>query len=742
MSAPAVNETSRILVDTAERFLADRITPDALLRADGGEWLGGVWAELEDLGLPLALVPEEAGGFGVDMVDALGLVRIAGASAAPLPLAETMLACWLLARAGLELPGGPLSVAPVLPADRLELTRDGDGWRLTGTARRVPWGRVAAAVAVTVEQGGVTRVLRVDAGGWTVETGTNAAGEPRDTLRFDARLGRDRVAAAPENVDARALRALGATLRSLALAGAVDRVLALAVQYAGERVQFGRALGKFQAIQQSLAVLAGQAAAAGAAADAAAEAVANAANGLLLLPIAAAKVRCGEAAGIAASIAHQVHGAIGFTHEHTLHHFTRRLWAWRDEFGNEAAWSRILGREVVAAGADGLWPLVTAAAPSDEATEALRAEVRGFLKTELADRPARLRAESWSGFDAGFSRAMGARGWIAMTWPEQYGGHQRSALERYVVLEEMLAAGAPVAAHWIADRQSGPLILKNGTEEQRRSILPRVAAGDCYFCIGMSEPDSGSDLAAVRTRAVPVPESQGGQGGGWRVNGTKLWTTHAHHAHYMILFCRTDGGAESRQDGTSQFLVDLATPGITVRPILDLTGAHHFNEVSFEDVFLPADALIGRRGDGWAQVMSELAYERSGPERFLSSMALLIELVRVLGDAPPERAVVAVGRLVAHLLVLRRMSRAVAGLLEKGENPSQQAALVKDLGALFEQEIPETARQLVDEEPDLGAGPEFPAVLAKLMMNAPSFSLRGGTREILRGIIARGLGLR
>lgn len=198
--------------------------------------------------------------------------------------------------------------------------------------------------------------------------------------------------------------------------------------------------------------------------------------------------------------------------------------------------------------------------------EALRAEVRDFLAVELADRRPRDRARTWTGFDAEFSRKMGARGWIGMTWPKEYGGQDRSALERYVVLEEMLAAGAPVAAHWIADRQSGPLLLKVGTEEQRRTLLPRIAAGECYFCIGMSEPDSGSDLAAVRTRAVPVP-------GGFRVNGTKLWTTYAHKSHYMLLFCRT-GDGDDRHDGTSQLLVDLNTPGITIRPIEDLGRAN------------------------------------------------------------------------------------------------------------------------------------------------------------------------
>ncbi len=372
--------------------------------------------------------------------------------------------------------------------------------------------------------------------------------------------------------------------------------------------------------------------------------------------------------------------------------------------------------------------------PCPEA-EILRSEVRAFLATALAERPPLKRAESWTGHDFGFSRAMGGRGWIGMTWPKRYGGQERSALERYVVLEEMLAAGAPVGAHWIADRQSGPAILRYGSEAQKQAILPRIAAGACYFCIGMSEPDTGSDLASVRTRAVRDGDS-------YVVNGTKVWTSHAQFSHYMILFCRT-GAAEDRHGGVSQFLVDLQnTPGIAIRPILALTGEHHFNEVVFQDVRLPADALLGREGDGWAQVTGELAFERSGPERFLSSFTLLVELVRALGDHPSDAALVAIGRLSAHLLTLRRMSRSVAGMLQAGENPALAAALVKDLGALVEQEIPEIARQLIAAEPDTTSTRDCVAVLGYTMMHAPSFSLRGGTREILRGIVARGLGLR
>jgi alkylation response protein AidB-like acyl-CoA dehydrogenase len=376
--------------------------------------------------------------------------------------------------------------------------------------------------------------------------------------------------------------------------------------------------------------------------------------------------------------------------------------------------------------------------PQSADAEALRLDVRDFLKQTLAHRTPIERAASWTGMDAEFSRKLGQRGWIGMTWPSQYGGHERSSLERYVVLEELLAAGAPVALHWIADRQSGPLIMRVGTDEQKQ-ILPRIAAGEAFFCIGMSEPDVGSDLASVRTRAAKVQ-------GGYLVNGTKVWTSFAHKSHYMILFCRTGATGDrsaDRHGGVSQFLVDLHnTPGITIRPILAMTGEHHFNEVVFTDAFLPDTALLGREGDGWNQVTSELAFERSGPERFLSSFWLFVELVRALGPDPSDSAAIAIGRLSAHIITLRRLSRSVAGMLQNGENPALQAALVKDLGALVEQEIPEIARQLVDAEPDAGSTQAFAAVLAHTMMHAPSFSLRGGAREILRGIIARGLGLR
>lgn len=365
----------------------------------------------------------------------------------------------------------------------------------------------------------------------------------------------------------------------------------------------------------------------------------------------------------------------------------------------------------------------------------LREEVRAFLRESLREWTPARRAQSWDGFDPEFSRKLGAQGWIGMTWPKRYGGVERSAQERYVVLEELLIAGAPVSSHWIADRQSGPLLLRFGNEHQRQTILPRIARGELCFCIGLSEPDAGSDVASIRCRARRVD-------GGWRVTGTKLWTTNAHRAHFMIALLRTSGERADRQKGLSQFLIDMASPGITVRPLSDLTGAQHFNEVVFDDVFVTEDSLIGQENDGWSQAMAELAYERSGPERILSSIQALVELIRLIAAEPSEEGVALIGRLVAQLVILRKMSQSIAGMLEAKKDPVFEAAVVKDLGTEFEQSLPEAVQSFLGLELDAERGSDLQQVMALLVPMAPAYSLRGGTREILRGIIARGLGLR
>ncbi|MCU1616346.1 MAG: acyl-CoA dehydrogenase domain protein [Frankiales bacterium] len=384
--------------------------------------------------------------------------------------------------------------------------------------------------------------------------------------------------------------------------------------------------------------------------------------------------------------------------------------------------------------------LTLAPAPRLEAAERVRAEVREFLAVELAAGAFTPHVDAWlSGVDPGFSRRLGERGWLGMTWPKEYGGHERSAMERYAVTEELLAVGAPVAAHWIADRQSGPNLLRYGTERQRREILPRIAAGECYFVIGMSEPDSGSDLASIRTRAARNGD------GDWVVNGAKIWTSNAHLSHYAITLVRTSPpgeGPRGRHRGLSQLLVDLSLPGITVNPIRILDGGHHFNEVVFTDVVVPGDMLLGEEGNGWHQVTAELAFERSGPERFLSTYPLLAEFGRRAAAIGDPAQLATLGRLSARLLALRQLSLRIAAALDRGELPDIAAALVKDVGTTFEGDVIEEIRRVVEVVPSLDSPDPLGRALAEAQLHQPGFTLRGGTNEILKGIVARGLGLR
>ena len=354
-----MSETGDLLQDSARRLFAGHCDQNLVARAEAGEWPGGLWHAIEEAGFAAALVPEEAGGSGVGIADGLAVLRVAGGSCAPVPLAETMVANWLLAASGLRLEAGPHSIAPVTPYDGFVLEREeAGGWRLTGHAARVAWAHQARSIAVLALARGAPMVVRLGREHYTPVPGRNLAGEPRDAVSVDARLGQDAVAEAPRGFGPEQLQLFGAATRTILMAGALGEVLDMTVRYSQERVQFGRPIGKFQAIQQNLAVLAGQAAAAGAAADLAQEA---AAKGFNPLTIAAAKARVGEAASIGAAIAHQVHGAIGFTQEHRLNHRTRRLWSWRDEFGSEAIWNRLVGEIAAKTGGEQLWATITAA---------------------------------------------------------------------------------------------------------------------------------------------------------------------------------------------------------------------------------------------------------------------------------------------------------------------------------------------------------------------------------------------
>jgi Acyl-CoA dehydrogenase, N-terminal domain/Acyl-CoA dehydrogenase, middle domain len=367
-------------------------------------------------------------------------------------------------------------------------------------------------------------------------------------------------------------------------------------------------------------------------------------------------------------------------------------------------------------------------------SQALRAEVRAFLGAERAAGAFTPRCDGWlNGWDEDFSRKLGQQGWLGMTIPAAYGGQDASALDRYVVTEELLAAGAPVAAHWIADRQIAPALLRYGNETLKQRYLASIACGECYFAIGLSEPDAGSDLAAIRATATRAD-------GGWNLSGTKIWTSGAHRAHafFVLARCGPPDGRD-RHQGLTQFVVELTSLGVDIRPIRLLTGEHHFNEVVMDNVFVPDNMVLGAVGAGWHQVTSELAFERGGPERLLSTFPLLAALIgQIKAGRESDRAL---GSLVSRLWALRQMSLAVAQALSARDAPAVPAALVKDLGTRLESEIVTAARMLVEVEPDPSAA-GFPRLLAEAVLHAPGFTLRGGTNEILRGVVARALGLR
>lgn len=371
-----------------------------------------------------------------------------------------------------------------------------------------------------------------------------------------------------------------------------------------------------------------------------------------------------------------------------------------------------------------------------EEQEAFRLEVRNFLQAHIKKGTFTPAIDSWlSGVDPSFSKLIGEKGWIGLTWPKKYGGQERSTLDRYILTEEFLAAGAPVAAHWFADRQTGPLLLRYGTEEQKQFFLPKIAKGECYFAIGLSEPNSGSDLASIRTKAEKVE-------GGWIVNGQKIWTSNAHVCHYMVALVRTSPYDEKKKhSGLSQLIIDLNAEGVTIVPIKFLSGEYHFNEVFFDNVFVPDNMVVGETGNGWEQGLAELAFERSGPERILSTYLLLEELIKELKHQKNKDGLKQATKLLAQLWALRNLSIGVAKLLESGnaEDVAIPASLVKAIGTKFEQSIPEIARLLVETYPNLEAKRKFDRYMAQAILHAPSFTIRGGTTEILYGMVAKGM---
>lgn len=360
----------------------------------------------------------------------------------------------------------------------------------------------------------------------------------------------------------------------------------------------------------------------------------------------------------------------------------------------------------------------------DNAARELRSHVREIiagLPTEV-DEPMYSRA---------VSQALGEAGLVGLSVPSEYGGQQRSAVERFIVVEELLAHNVPIHAHYIADRQAAPMILRHGTEMQRRKILPALCRGEVGFSIGLSEPQAGSDLANIEMRATQ-------DGDGWLLSGRKIWTSFAHRNRYVTLLARTAPRGDDRHAGLSQFIVDLRTPGIEIQPIRTLDGNAHFCEVLFDDVWVDADSLLGSRGAGWRQVMDELSYERSGPDRYFSSFRLLSEFIAWRKEATrSDEHDRVIGDLCARFVGVRLMSLSVAHDLDDAGAPLIESALVKDVGTDLEREIVERLAQVCEGRLDLSPG--LAAELDAMLLMAPSFTLRGGSSAVLRSLAARSI---
>ena len=357
--------------------------------------------------------------------------------------------------------------------------------------------------------------------------------------------------------------------------------------------------------------------------------------------------------------------------------------------------------------------------------DTLRAEIRALLREWRDEGRFEPRSDSWlRSYDLDFTRELARRGFIGMTWPRRYGGGEHSNVERLAVTEELLRAGAPVSAHWIADRQIGPAVLRHGSDELREAILPGITRGDHLFCLGLSEPEAGSDLAAVRTSARRVD-------GGWRLTGRKVWTSGAHHATHCYILARTEK-TERKHVGLSEFIVEMSTPGIDVSPIIDMAGDHHFNEMALDDVFVPEGNLLGVEGQGWRQVVEQLSFERGGPERVLSTYPLLTAMLAEPDSIRREGLVPEVGTLIARLATLRRMCWDVARRMDNQQSTVVDAAALKMLGNAFERDVISVARDVLGG-PDSSADTPY----GQALLAMPGFSLRGGASDVLLSIIAK-----
>jgi hypothetical protein len=378
--------------------------------------------------------------------------------------------------------------------------------------------------------------------------------------------------------------------------------------------------------------------------------------------------------------------------------------------------------------------------------ERLRREIRDFVESELAQGTFDVAVNQWvRGYSPEFSRKVAERGWIGLTWPREYGGGGLGDIERLVYAEEMLRYGAPVSFHWMGERQIGQALIACGTEEQRREFLPRITRAEISFCLLFSEPEAGTDLASVKTRARETED-------GFILDGQKVWTSGGHHADYGWLLARTDPDVPKHK-GLSEFILDMTLPGITVRPLIDMTGGQHVNEVFFDSVLVPKNTLVGQKNGGWKQLMAQIDHERSGMERVMGDYAVLTGLLNycrttrrngeLLSDKPLIRnklAQLAIEFEIGRLLIYR-----VAWLLGEGRSPTYEAALAKVCGTEFQQRLARSAMEILGLHGQVLPGSDcapFGGIAAWDYSVSLSYTLQGGTSETMRNIVAmRGLGL-
>jgi hypothetical protein len=372
--------------------------------------------------------------------------------------------------------------------------------------------------------------------------------------------------------------------------------------------------------------------------------------------------------------------------------------------------------------------------------EKFRGEIRQFLEGEIKRGLWQPSCDAWiMGHDPEFSKRVAKRGWIGLTWPKEQGGQGRSFLDRLILTEEMLRYGAPAACHWFADRQIGGAIVHYGTEEQKKELLPMILRGEAYVGLGMSEPEAGSDLASLKTKATEDGDS-------YIIDGQKVWTSGGSHMNWIYLVARTDPAAPKHR-GISEFFFQTTLPGITIRPIVDITGGVHFNEVFFDGVRIPKKSLIGEKNKGFYQILNQLDYERSGMERLMGNYPLFDALIRYTKETKRKGKPLSQDPIIrpklAQLQIEFEIGRLhmyrIAAVMDDGRAPNWESAMSKAYGTAFEQRLAGTAIEILGlygQLPPQSKWAPMRGMAYHSYLSSKGYSLQAGTTEVLKNILA------